>query len=390
MHLNIETTITYKHLDSCDKRTIHLIGGTRSGKTYAILQWLIVKCIQQADLNVSIVRKSMPALRRSVVKDFKDIMSSLGIWSGDNWHDTNKQYTFDSGSVISFFSADDESKLRGVKADWTWVDEASELNEDEAFQLSIRTVKGVIYSYNPTISPYHFLRQQHGDANVAVFRTTYKDNPFVSEEQIRAIEDLQFKNPKYWAIYGLGEFAGNERQIYQFEILDAIPVEADLVAYGMDFGFAQDPTTLVAVYKWGDNIYMRELLHERGLTTSDIVNRLKTRVIGREEIYADSAEPRLIEEIYRSGFNIKAVKKGPDSIRFGINTLLNYKIHLERGSQNMINEFYSYQWAQDKNGYVTDVPEAGLDHTCDAARYVGMMRLSIKAANKGKYTISVF
>ena len=390
MHLNIETTITYKHLDSCDKRTIHLIGGTRSGKTYAILQWLIVKCIQQADLNVSIVRKSMPALRRSVVKDFRDIMNSLGIWNGDNWHDTNKQYTFDGGSVISFFSADDESKLRGVKADWTWVDEASELNEDEAFQLSIRTVKGVIYSYNPTISPYHFLRQQHGDANVAVYRTTYKDNPFVSQEQIKAIEDLQFKNPKYWAIYGLGEFAGNERQIYQFEILDTIPVEADLVAYGMDFGFAQDPTTLVAVYKWGDNVYMRELLHERGLTTGDIVNRLKTRVSGREEIYGDSAEPRLIEEIYRSGFNIKAVKKGPDSIRFGINTLLNYKLHLERGSQNMINEFYAYQWAQDKNGYVTDVPESGLDHTCDAARYVAMMRLSIKAANKGKYTISVF
>ena len=388
MNLTIDTTITYQHLQNSSARTQHHLGGTRSGKTYGILQWLIVQALQ-TKMNISVVRKSLPAMRRSVIKDFRDILLGLNIWEHDRWNDTNKTYHFDSDAVMTFFSADDEGKLRGVKADITWVDEANELSEDEGFQLGIRTTQKIIYSYNPTISPYHWLRQQYGNDKVDVFRTTYLDNPFISAEQKAAIEELKDKNPKYWAIYGKGEFAGNERQIYNFEIIDAIPEEADFVCFGMDFGFSSDPTAMVGVWKWGENIYFREHLYERGLTTGDIVSRLSKISFNREEIWGDSAEPRLIEEIYRSGYNIKPVTKGKDSIKFGINTLLNYKIHLEKGSQNLINEMYGYQWSQDKNGYVTDVPEGGLDHLLDAARYAGMMRLTKKAENKGKYTISI-
>ena len=388
MQLNIETTITYQNLDSCHSRYQHHIGGTRSGKTYAILQWLIVQCLQQS-LIVSIVRSTMPSLRRSVIKDFRDILNGLGIWEPDSWSESNKTYTFESGAIVSFFSTDDEGKLRGIKSDISWLEEASEINQDSAFQIGIRTTQKIIYSYNPTISPYHWLRQQYGDKGVEVFRTTYLDNPFIDNTQIQAIEDLKVKNPKYWQIYGLGEFAGNERQVFQFELVNYIPDEAEFMGYGMDFGYAKDPTALCGLWKMGESIYLKEFVYEPALTTSDIVGRLRRFAPNREEIWGDSAEPRLIDEIYRSGFNIKPVTKGPNSINFGIQTMLNYHIKVEKYSQNLINELYGYQWAVDKGGNVLDKPEGGLDHLIDAARYVSMMKLTKKQENKGKYTISV-
>ena len=389
MELTIDTTITYGHIENNQTRFQHHLGGTRSGKTYAILSWLIVYALQNERKNISVVRKSMPSLRRSAIKDFRDIMETLKIWSDSQWHDTKKEYTFDSGSIISFFSADDAQKLRGVKADITYVDEANELSEEEAFQLGIRTTQNIIYSYNPTISPYHWLRQQYGDDNTSVYRTTYKDNPYLPKEQIMAIEDLKDKNEKQWKVYGLGEFAGNERQIFQFNIVEDIPIESDFIGYGMDFGFSSDPSTLVGCWKWGESIYFKELLYEKGLTTGDIMSRFKGLSLNREEIWCDSSEPRLIEELYRGGYNTKAVVKGKDSILFGINCMLNYKIHLHKGSQNLINEMYGYQWGADKEGNVTNRPEGGMDHTIDAARYVSMMRLSKKSENKGIYNITI-
>lgn len=388
MNLQIETTITYHNLNESTARHQHHIGGSRSGKTYAILQWLIVQCLQQSVM-VNIVRSTMPSLRRSVIKDLRDILNGLGLWEPERWGESNKTYTFSSGAVITFFSTDDEGKLRGIKADISWLEEASEIDADSAFQIGIRTTQKIIYSYNPTISPYHWLRQQYGDKGVDVFRTTYKDNPFIGKEQIQAIEDLKEKNPKYWQIYGLGEFAGNERQIFQFEIVNYIPDEADFVGYGMDWGYSRDETALVSIHKWGENIYLKELIYEKGLTTGDIISRLRRFAPNREEIWGDSSEPRLIDEIYRSGFNIKPVKKGPDSINFGIQTMLNYHIKIEKYSQNLINEMYGYQWAIDKGGNVLDKPEGGLDHCIDAARYVAMSKLTKREENKGKYTISI-
>lgn len=388
MNLQIETTITYHNINESERRHQHHVGGSRSGKTYAILQWLIVQCLQSS-IMVNIVRSTMPSLRRSVIKDLRDILNGLGIWEPERWSESNKTYTFDSGAVITFFSTDDEGKLRGIKADISWLEEASEIDADSAFQIGIRTTKKIIYSYNPTISPYHYLRQQYGDKDVDVFRTTYRDNPFIGKEQIAAIEDLKTKNPKYWQIYGLGEFAGNERQIYQFEVCDYIPDEADFVGYGMDWGYSSDPTALAGVWKWGETLYLKEFIYEKGLTTGDIISRLRRFAPNREEIWGDSAEPRLIDEIYRSGFNIKPVKKGPDSINFGIQTLLNFHIKIEKYSQNLINEMYGYQWGVDRGGHVLDKPEGGLDHLMDAVRYVGMSKLTKREENKGKYTISI-
>ena len=383
MKITIDTTITFDNLLNAQKRITQHIGGTRSGKTYAILQWLIVRALQER-LDITVVRRTVPSLKRSVIKDFKDILTNLGVWETERYNISDRIFSFGNGSTLSFINTDDPEKLRGVKSDVLFIDEASEIDEESYFQLSIRCTGNIVLAYNPTVSPYHWLREQD---DVERFVTTYKDNPYLPQEMVKAIEDLEHKNPKYWAIYGKGEFAPNDRAIFTFQIVDENPIE-ELIAFGLDFGFSNDPTAMCAVHKKGDMLYVRELLYEKGMVTKDIIDKLDKLNVGNTEIWADSAEPRLIEELYRAGFNIKPVKKGPDSIRFGIGVLQNYGICVPRSSQNLINELYSYQWSVDKYGIALDKPEGGLDHLIDAMRYVAMSRLSIKQQNKGKYTLT--
>jgi len=383
MQLQISTTVTFDNLLLASNRVSHHIGGTRSGKTYAILQYLIVKAIETTQ-NITIVRKSIPSLKRTVLKDFIDILKGLELWHESDFNITDRIWQYNE-STIQFISTDDAEKLRGVKSSILFIDEASEIDEESYFQLSIRTEKQIILAYNPTISPFHWLRlMQDCDR----FLTTYKDNPYLSKEIIGGIEELKVKNPKYWKIYGKGEYAPNEKAVFTFEVGEK-PEGSDFICYGLDFGFSIDPTALVGVWKAGDTLFLQELMYEKGLVTSDIVDRLKRISLNREEIWCDSAEGRLIEEIYRSGLNAKPVKKGPDSITFGISVMKNFNIVVDSKSQNLINEMYSYQYATDKYGYTTDKPEGGLDHLIDAARYACMMRLSLKNANRGKYSISI-
>ena len=383
MELTVNTTTTFDNLLSANKRITQHIGGTRSGKTYAILQYLIVKALQEPQ-NITVVRRTVPSLKRSVIKDFKEIMQELGIWSNESYNISDRVYSFSNGALISFVNTDDAEKLRGVKSNILFIDEASEQHEESYFQLSIRTTGEIILAFNPTVSPYHWLRNMD---EVEQFRTTYKDNPYLPDVMIKEIEALEHKNPKYYKIYGLGEYAPNEKAVFNnFQILEELPVH-ELVGYGMDFGFSQDPTTLIAVHKHHDMLYCRELMYERGLTTNDIVRRLQSLNIGKTEIWADSAEPRLIEEIYRSGFNIKPVKKGPDSIKFGISVLQNFGLVVDNKSTHLIDELYGYEYMTDKNGVVLDKPQGFNDHCIDALRYLAMSRLSLKQANKGKYHI---
>ena len=382
--LNIQTTITFQNIIDSKSRVQQHIGGTRSGKTYAILQYLLVKMIEREGINITVVRKTIPSLKRTVIKDFIDILKGLNIWNEGDYNGTDRIWNY-YDSTIQFISTDDAEKLRGIKSDILFVDEASEIDEESYFQLSIRTTGQIILAYNPTVSPYHWLRQMN-DCDRYV--TTYRDNPYLPKEMITAIEELQTKNEKYWKIYGLGEFAPNEKAVYKFDIVDDF--EGEFVAFGLDWGYSQDPTAVVAVYKNGDNIYLEEVLYEKGLVLKDIADALSKKEIDKSyEIWCDSSEPRSIEELYRYGFNAKAVIKGKDSIKFGISVLQNHKIHILRTSQNLINEMYGYQYATDKYGYVTDTPEGGLDHLLDAARYVSMMKLTQKATKRGTYAITI-
>jgi phage terminase large subunit len=383
VEVTINTTITFENVMTSSERVTQHIGGTRSGKTYAILQYLLVKGLE-SPIDISIVRKTIPSLKRTVMKDWKDILLSVGIWNEEKMNMSDRIYHLDNGTTVSFVNTDDEQKLRGYKSSILFIDEANEVDEEAYFQLSIRTTGQIILAYNPTVSPYHWLRQMQ---DCERYTTTFRDNPYLPKDLVRAIEELETKSPKKWLIYGKGEFAPNDKAIYQFEIVDNI--EGEFVACGLDWGFSQDPTAVVSVFRNGDSIYLDELVYDKGMVMNDIIKRLKDEGIEREEIWCDSSEPRSVEELYRAGFNAKAVKKGPDSIKFGISVMQNYGIKVTKRSQNLINEIYSYQYATDKYGYVTDRPEDGLDHLLDACRYVAMMRLSIKQQNKGKYTLAI-
>ena len=385
MNLEINTTITYTNQDNSPTRVTHHIGGTRSGKTYALLQWCIVKALEKKEI-ITRVRKTIPSLKRTVMKDFKDVMQLLDIWNENDFNISDRIYSFYNDSIIQFISTDDAEKLRGLKSSILWLEEANEIDEDSHFQLSIRTTGPIILSYNPTISPYHWIRLMQ---DCTRYFTTYKNNPYLEKTVVKAIEELQKTNPKAWLVYGLGEYVSNEKAIFQFNVVDFLPDEALFVAFGLDFGYSSDPTALVSVWKMDNELYIMEHCYEKGLVTSDIDAMLRSVVKDREEIWADSAEPRLIDELYRLGWNIRPVIKGKDSINFGIQVMQNYKINIPKSCQNLTNEFYSYEWSSDRFGKQLDKPVDFNNHLIDAARYAAMMRLSNKATAQGKYIISV-
>lgn len=386
MHLEVNTTISYKHIEDCPTRVCHLVGGSRSGKTYAALQWLIVQALQNKEL-VTIVRKTIPSLKRTVMKDFKDLMQTMGIWNENDFNISDRTYTFYNDSQIQFISTDNAEKLRGVKSNILWIEEASEVDSESYLQLQIRTTGKIILSYNPTVSPWHWLREMQ---DCTRYFTSYKDNPYLEKSVIRALEDLKNTNIKAYQVYTKGEYTTNDKAIFEFQLVEWLPDEAEFIAWGLDFGYANDPNALVSVWKLnGNELYILEHCYEKGMVTNEIVDMLKKAVSGNEEIWADSSEPRLIEEIRRAGFNIKPVTKGKDSINFGIGVLQNYKIKIPKSCQNLINEFYSYEWETDRFGKILDRPVDFNNHLLDAARYVAMMKLSQKATAMGKYVISI-
>jgi phage terminase large subunit len=385
MNLEINTTVTYQNQNDSPTRVTHHIGGTRSGKTYALLQWCIVQALSGKE-TITIVRKTIPSLKRTVMKDFKDVMMGLGIWNENDFNISDRIYNFYTDSQIQFISTDDAEKLRGLKSSILWLEEANEIDEESYFQLMIRTTGPIILSYNPTISPYHWIRQM---VDCTRNFTTFRNNPYLEKTVVKAIEDLQRTNPKAWLVYGLGEYVSNEKAIFEFNVVDFLPEDATFVAFGLDFGYSSDPTALASIWKMDNELYIMEHCYEKGLVTSDIDNMLRSVVKGREEIWADSAEPRLIDELYRLGWNIRPVIKGKDSINFGIQVLQNYKLNIPKTCQNLTNEFYSYEWSSDRFGKQLDKPVDFNNHLIDAARYAAMMRLSNKATAQGKYIISV-
>jgi phage terminase large subunit len=217
------------------------------------------------------------------------------------------------------------------------------------------------------------------------YQTTYRDNPFLDETIIQEIERLKGTDDDYWRVYGLGERGMSRATIFQFGSSD-IPSEATLLAHGLDFGFTNDPSALIAVYKSGDNLYLDELIYQTGMTNSDISNRFKDLNLDRRgEIYADSAEPKSIEELHRMGWNVKPTQKGSDSVNVGIDMLKRHRIFITPRSKNLEKELQNYKWVEDKNGNLLNKPIDAFNHAIDAVRYATYNKLS--RPNYGRYAI---
>jgi len=367
-------------------------GGTSAGKTLAILA-VLIDIAAKNKTEISVVSESIPHLRRGAIKDFAKVMQWTGRWVADRWNKTLLTYHFANGSIIEFFSADSEARLRGARRQVVYINEANNIDFESYYQLAIRTSEAIYIDFNPTHEFWaHTEVLPEQDAELIIL--TYNDNEALPDTIKRDIELNRTKaeTSAYWAnwwkVYGLGQVGTLQGAIYEdFEVVEGIDVSrAKFVALGLDWGFSNDPTALVAIYRQGDCLLIQELLYSTGLTNQDIADKLRTLGITRAwEIVADSAEPKSIEEIYRLGFNIKPAEKGPDSVRNGIDILKRFKLQVTKDSTNLIKELRSYTWATDKEGKNTGVPIDSFNHACDAMRYVALNKLRV--SNAGKYVV---
>lgn len=375
----VYVTKNFVRLDAAHQKgytTASLQGSSRSSKTYSNVQWLIRTCHDIPKTTVSIVRKTMPALKRSVYRDFKEIMIDWGFWNEKAMNKTDWVYQFDNGSWIEFFSCEDEQKLRGSKRQILFVNEANEISFIEWQQLQMRTTKFSIIDYNPSFSEEHWINQVNQERKTCFWISTYKDNPFLEQKVIDEIESLQWKNKSLWQVYGLGQRAVVEGLVFpKIEIVDYVPREAYRRRYiGIDYGYSADPTAIIEVMFWKDKIYINELCYQTHMLTNDIIRELKA-IEGNPEIISESADPRLVDEIYNAGLDIKAVNKYPGSINAGIMKMQEYKICVTRHSSNVIKEFHNYTYRQDKEGKWLNEPIDMWNHAIDSVRYVTIEKI---------------
>jgi phage terminase large subunit len=396
----MEVTPVFTRNRATDKKIVVNRGGTRSSKTYSIAQlcalWLITGEIGRGNYIHkgvwSTVRKHQTTLDKTVVRDFEEILQNEGWYGLVSHNKTKKTYSY-KGRLVEFFGADDQQKLRGAKRNILYCNEANELEyRQEFFQLLMRTTDKIFIDFNPDdediwINTELEQKRTNDKGDVETIVSTYKDNTFLPESLVDEIEYLQQTDPEFWKIYGLGEYGNITGLIYEnVTFIPAIPDNAKFVCYGLDFGFTNDPTAVIEIWKHDKDIYLNEMIYENGLTNEDIANRLKELGVTRQqEVICDSAEPKSIEELYRQGINSKPAKKGADSIKNGIDILKRYNINVTNNSTNLRKEFRSYKWAVDRTGNSTGKPIDKFNHAMDAVRYGAIIHLA--KHNIGKYNI---
>jgi len=346
-----------------DKRFIINQGGSRSSKTYSLCQLVIVWCLQNPQKVVSIVRKTFPALRATVMRDFFEVLKDLELYEKANHNMSENIYRFDNGSIVEFFSVDDEQKIRGRKRDIGWCNEANELWFDDFQQLNMRTESKLIFDYNPSESS-GWLYELPKDESILI-KSTYKDNPFLAESIKRQIEDLKRTDEALYQIYALGETAISKSNIYSnWTFVQHRPSKFTQHVYGLDFGF-NHPTALIRVYWHEKDIYIEPVIYESYLTTTDLIERFNNLGIDKSiDILADYSRPEIIAEMQIAGYNVnnanKVVKKGIDNVKtFGV---------MCQDDPRLKKEFDNYKWKK-IGDTITDEPVKLFDDAMDAIRY---------------------
>jgi phage terminase large subunit len=363
-------------------------GGTSAGKTFGILPILISKAAKRPLMEISVVAESIPHLRRGALKDFLSMMKSGFRYVDKRFNKSLLRYDFDNGSYIEFFSADDSSKLRGARRDILYINECNNIEFEAYNELAIRTKREIYLDFNPANEFWvHTELKNEPDTDFVVL--TYKDNEALDKGIVREIEKNRLKGltSSYWAnwwnVYGLGEMGSLQGVVFSnWKQIDTIPTEARLLGYGVDFGYTADPTSIVEVYNYNGQRILNEICYQTGLVNTEISKKLQKNIIA----YADSAEPKSIEEIRRTGQLIKGVTKGLDSVNFGIQIMQSQEYLVTSQSTNLIKELRSYCWDKDRSGKQINKPIANFNHAIDAVRYHEMESLG-KGKNFGKYFV---
>jgi phage terminase large subunit len=364
--MNIKSTVIFeKNYEAItgDKRFIINEGGSRSSKTYSLCQLMIIYCLQNNNKVVSVIRKTFPALRATVLRDFIEILKDIGIYNQEAHNKSEHIYTFANGSMIEFFSVDNEQKIRGRKRDVAWCNEANELFFDDFTQLNMRTEDKIIFDYNPSDS-VSWLYELPKDESTLI-KSTYRDNPFLPESIKAQIEDLKRTDEALYQIYALGEKAISKSNIYSnWSFVAHRPSRFVKYVYGIDFGY-NHPTALIRVYYCDNDIYIEPVIYESYLTTTMLIEKLG--ILGIEQsvtILADYSRPEIIQEMNTAGYDVqnanKVVKKGIDNLKtFGV---------ICQDDKAIRREYENYKWKK-IGDQILDEPVKLFDDAMDAIRY---------------------
>lgn len=360
-------TTALRKISKLKKRLKIIQGGSSAGKSIAILL-LLIQCAQTRErLLISIVSATFPHLKKGVMRDFLNIMEEHGYYEDAAWNRTDSIYTFPTGTKIEFFSADQPGKVRGPRRDELFINECNLISLETYTQLAIRTNGGIFLDYNPLTSFWvhdEIVPKQDHDFLIL----TYRDNEALSPAIVHEIEGRR-GNANFWRVYGEGQVGISEGRIYKdWQSIDAVPHEAKLLRRGLDFGYTNDPTAIVDVYRWNGSYIFDELVYQ-----TDLKNRQIAEVLRNAGpsilVKADSAEPKSIDEIREYGILILSAMKGPGSVNRGIQFVQDQRIFVTKRSVNLWKEHTRYFWKTDKDGKILNVPEVGWDHAMDAIRY---------------------
>jgi phage terminase large subunit len=381
-------TTAIRKIEALKKRIKIIQGGTSAGKTYGILPILITKAATYPKTEISVVAETIPHLRRGALKDFLRIMKDTGRYFDERFNKSLLRYEFANGSYIEFFSADDSSKLRGARRDVLYINECNNVTFESYNELAIRTKKAIYLDFNPANEFWvHTELKDEQDSDFLIL--TYKDNEALDNSIVQQIEKNRLKAEtsaywsNWWRVYGLGEIGMLEGVIFSnWKTIDILPKEANLIGIGLDFGYTNDPTAIIEIYNYNGTRIINELKYQTGMLNSDIANALPKHV----PVYADSSEPKSIEEIKRYGITIKGVTKGKDSINYGIDVMQRNEYLVTSNSTNLIKELRAYCWDTDKQGTRLNKPIDTNNHAIDALRYHEMETLGMNS-NYGKYHI---
>lgn len=357
------------------KRKKVIQGGTSASKTYSILAILIDRAIKTPMLEISVVSESIPHLRRGALKDFIKIMKWTNRYNDTRFNRTLLTYTFTNGSYIEFFSVEDENKVRGARRNILYVNEANNLTFDTYHQLAIRTSSDIYLDFNPTGEFWaHTEVLKEPDSELLIL--TYQDNEALPDNVIDDIHNAIAKandGSKYWAnwvrVYVHGQIGNLQGAVFEeWEVIDEIPQGARLLGHGLDFGW-EVPAALIDVYEYEGTYIFDERIYETKLTNQDLGEMIIDMGIKGNLIYADSAEPKSIDEIQRFGINIHACDSKQDINSYAIKKMQNKPFFITKRSDGMINEIRHLVWGKDIKGVSTGKPKKGNDHAFDAVKY---------------------
>lgn len=357
-------------------------GGTSSGKTYAIMQNLFLHAIEEPNQVITVVGQDIPNLKVGALRDAETIVASSEVLQSyiNNYNKSDRVFTFFNSSIIEFKSYDDWQDAKSGKRDYLFLNEVNGIAKPIFDELYLRTKRKTYLDYNPN-TEFWVHNDLIGKENVSLIISDHRHNTFLDEKihnKIEAIED-----PELWKVYARGLTGKLEGVIFRdYNIVPNISLDAKLIGYGLDFGFTNDPTALIAMYNQNGEIVLDELIYEKRLLNVDISNRMKELNVSGT-IIADSAEPKSIAELQSYGWFIEAAKKGPDSVRQSINVLKRYKINVTQSSHNLKKELNAYKWKQSKEGKLENVPVDFMNHAIDATRYICLNLLD--NVSKGKY-----